>query len=199
MRCPNCSTALIISSDLAALIVILRDFPRKQSNAIIRYLGNLYFPTISLSFPVTPQAAQCRIISVQSTTKIHHYPRKQYENLNKYANALDVAEQMHQELGIRFFLLSSARRYVSSETVAKKRATSPVLSPLRALICIPNYPLANTPSRARDMLLQSNESPRAYRVPVPDKYRFARHARARRDLRRDDELRVTYLFQNFPG
>ncbi|KAL0109006.1 hypothetical protein PUN28_014239 [Cardiocondyla obscurior] len=66
------------------------------------------------------------------------------------------------------------RRYVSPEPVAKKRATPPVLSPLRALICIPNYPLANTPSRARDMLLQSNESPRAYRVPVSDKYRLAR-------------------------
>lgn len=61
------------------------------------------------------------------------------------------------------------------EPVAKKRATPPaVLSPLRALICIPNYPLANTPSRARDMLLQSNESPRAHiAYPfVPDKYRL---------------------------
>lgn len=40
------------------------------------------------------------------------------------------------------------------------------------------------------MLLQSNESPCAYRVPVPDKYRLARHARARRETYgRDDELR----------
>jgi len=51
------------------------------------------------------------------------------------------------------------------------------------------------------MLLQSNESRRAYRVPVPDKYRLARYARARSSplggLRPGRRI-TKYLFQNFP-
>jgi len=56
----------------------------------------------------------------------------------------------------------------------KKRATPSVLSPLRALICMPNYPLANTRrlarARARDVLLRSNGSVRAY-IACTVKYR----------------------------
>lgn len=104
-----------------------------------------------------------------------------------------VQPAVHQNLGIRFFFLSVRRRYVSSDRREKEPATPSVLSPLRALICIPNYPLANTSSRVRDMLLQSNESPpRISRVhPFPINIgSLSALAGTRWDLRGNDELRI---------